>query len=487
MFSKRYFLILIIITALSCSKFSDFGNINQNPGATTEPIPSALLTNVLATLGNDTWDAAFTGSAGLTTVSGLYCQYFSETQYTELSTYAKTNINWDNYYLGKLYDLQTIINYNSDQATSAKAAIYGSNNNQIAIARILKVYLFSLLTDSYGDLPYFGALKADNGIVIFDAQELIYNDFFKELSEVVEQFDNGNAVLGDILFNGDVIMWRKFANSLHALLALHLSQVNPAMASSEFNAALYAQDGVFEFNENAQLNYPGVNYYNPVYVYYVSALQLRLAVSQTMTDWLLGRNDNRINAYGTASLGFPYGLTRDSALSFSNANPGWARILQGENTSSSAPFPILTSAEVFLARAEAAQRKWTTEDAATLYKNGIAESWKYWGVYDDVAFNSYILQSYISLTDNDALQKICEQEWTAHYPNGPRGWTVWRRTGYPNLIPAIGSISNKIPTRFSYGNNEYSTNTENVSNAAAQYNVNGETDSQYGIIWWDTP
>src|SRR5215212_2371624 len=90
------------------------------------------------------------------------------------------NINWDNFYSGKLYDLQIIINYNSDSLTAAKAAAYGSNRNQIAVARILKVYLFSLLTNSYGDLPYLDALKADNGIVSYDSQENIYEYFFNE-------------------------------------------------------------------------------------------------------------------------------------------------------------------------------------------------------------------------------------------------------------------------------------------------------------------
>src|SRR5947208_15274534 len=174
---KCFILLIPVLVVMSCSKIDDFGNINQNPGTATTPVTSALLTNVLSALGNDTWDAA-TGT-GLTTTSGLYCQYFSETLYTEASTYARANINWDDYYAGRLYDLQTIINYNSDPATVVKAEENGSNNNQIAVARILKVYLFDLLTNSYGDLPYSGALNADKGIVAYDSQESIYHSFFK--------------------------------------------------------------------------------------------------------------------------------------------------------------------------------------------------------------------------------------------------------------------------------------------------------------------
>jgi hypothetical protein len=278
-FKKRsvtfFILLILVLLIVSCSKIDDFGNINQNPGTATTPVTSALLTNVLSALGNDTWDAPY--GEGLTTISGLYCQYFSETLYTEFSTYARPNINWDDYYAGRLYDLQTIINYNSDPVTAAKAEENGSNNNQIAVARILKVYLFDLLTDSYGDLPYSGALKGDKGIVAYDSQESIYHSFFKELSEAVAQFDNGLPPAGDILFNGDLSMWKKFANSLHAIIALRLSNIDATLGSTEFKAALSSPDGVFQSGENAQLIYPGINYFNPVYLYYALSEQLRLA------------------------------------------------------------------------------------------------------------------------------------------------------------------------------------------------------------------
>lgn len=481
---KQLIFFTACIALFSCSKINDFGNINENPAATTLPVPSALLSNALASLGNDTWDANATGSAGLTTVCGLYCQYFSETLYTELSNYARPNINWDNYYAGRLYDLQIIINYNTDPATAQAAAVYGSNANQIAVARILKVYLFSLLTDCYGNLPYFGALKADRGLVVFDAMENIYQDFFKELSEAVNQFDNGLPPMGDIFLNGDIQMWKKFANSLHALLALHLSEINPGLAAEEFNKALSLPGGVLENGANALLKYPGTNFLNPVYSYHRTT-PFRLAVSRTITEWLQIRGDKRINAYGTSGLGFPYGVTRDSAIAFSNNNSGWAKILQGEATSTTAPFPIITAAETYLARAEAAERGWTTENVGTMYLNGIKESWQYWNVYNDDDFNTYVLQPGVALNNEEDLKKICEQEWATLYPNGPRGWTVWRRTGFPNLAPATGGSVHNIPVRFPYGSNEYSTNPDNVQATAAGYNVNGEADSQFGSIWWD--
>ena len=98
-----------LFTITSCDKIKDFKNLNTNPNQTTTPIPSALLTNVEAGMGaNLGFDAG-----GINTGSGLYAQYYSETQYTEVSRYNRPNYNYDAYYAGPLEDLQNIINYNS--------------------------------------------------------------------------------------------------------------------------------------------------------------------------------------------------------------------------------------------------------------------------------------------------------------------------------------------------------------------------------------
>ena len=472
----------------SCSKkLDDFGSTNQNPGAATSPVTSALLTNVLSTVAGYTWDAG-----GITTISGLYCQYFSETQYTDISIYNKEKPDWNFYYAaldntfrnsGALYNLKTIIDYNTNAATAVVAAANGSNKDQIAIARILKAYIYSTLTDSYGDIPYSKALQGDNGIVAYDKQQAIYTDLFKELTEAVAQFDGGIAVSGDILFGGSEAKWKKFANSLHLLLALRLSKVDATTGKAEFNKALTA--GVIGSGESIQLVFPGGNFLSPIYNYYDVTKRFDYAVSKTMTDWLSSTGDPRIKAYGTSSVGFPYGLSRDNAVAFANANVNYAQLLAGQSASGTDPFNIITSGEIFLARAEAAQLGWTAETVATLYATGIKESMNLWKVYSDSAYNAYTANSNISLASGNALQKICTQEWVTHYPAGARGWADWRRTGYPVLTPAPAGVFPNVPRRMSYGPNEYSYNPANVAAAAAQYVLNGDKDSQFGRIWWD--
>jgi hypothetical protein len=122
--------IVSLFTVASCDKIKDFKDTNIDQNQTASPIPSALLTNVESNMGaNLGYDAG-----GINTGSGLYAQYYSETQYTEVSRYNKPTYNYDTYYAGAIEDLQNIIDYNSDPASAYCRA--GSNNDQIAIARI---------------------------------------------------------------------------------------------------------------------------------------------------------------------------------------------------------------------------------------------------------------------------------------------------------------------------------------------------------------
>jgi hypothetical protein len=465
-----------LFTVTSCDKIKDFKNLNTNPNQTTTPIPSALLTNVEANLGaNLGFDAG-----GINTGSGLYAQYYSETQYTEVSRYNRPNYNYDAYYAGPLEDLQNIISYNSDPATAGAAAVFGSNQNQIAIARILKAHYVKFLTDAVGDLPYFDALKGNAGVITakYDNQQAIYQDLLKELTEAVAQFDdNGVTVQGDVIFDGNVAQWKKYANSLRLLLALNMQKADAATGKTEFLAALNDPAGVIENNsDNVTINYPGGNFPQPIYNYYVLIQRLDFAVSETMTDQLSSTSDPRASVFATSSKGFPYGLTRDDAVAFAGANADWAMILAGLNTPSASSWTLISAANIDLARAEAAQLGWTSDVVATQFANGIQASFDQWGLGSAA--------TYIAAQGAPDAQKIAVQEWLAFFPNGLEGWDVVRRTGFPTLTPAPGT-TNGIPRRATYGTSDYNYNAANVTDAAARYTVNGIPDSQWARIWWD--
>jgi hypothetical protein len=222
---RLLFFIPAALLAFGCNKLKDFGSTNINPNASTTPIVGALLTNVQASIG---------GYAALTR-PGLYAQYFSETQYTDVSLYSLPQLAFSGTYAGELYDLQNIINQNV-------------SNNQSVVARILQQYIFWTLTDRWGDIPYSEALTG-NPTPKYDRQEDVYKGMINTLKAAVDQFDASSPITGDIVYNGNVGNWRKLANTLRMAMALRLSKVYPSptgYAATEFKAALGHSAGVIK-------------------------------------------------------------------------------------------------------------------------------------------------------------------------------------------------------------------------------------------------
>jgi len=473
---KYYFASFLLVLSISSCDLEDFGDLNENPNATTVPVTSALLTNAISAM----------GTPASNTTSGLFTQYFSETQYTETSLYANAFFAWDGNYSGSLYDLQNIINNNTDPETALKVGIYGSNNNQIAVARIIKAYQFMYLTDRYGDIPYSQALKGETAPA-YDTQESIYNDLFKELREAVAQFDGGEPAKGDILFNGDITKWKQFANSLRVILALRVSDVKPDQGKAEVTAALAADGGVIESNaDNAQLNFPGGGFKNPWFNLYDGRKDF--AIADVIVGYLKDYTDPRLQAFGQPNASkdvvpVPYGLIRDAAVSYTNSHPDWSFILNEKFRRENSTQFLLTAAHTFLARAEAAQRGWTSENATAMYSAGIKASFEQWEVFTQSAYDAYLASDKVSLASGNPLEKIAIQRWLAFYPDGTQGWSEWRRTGFPALkpTPAALNTSKQIPRRNIYPSTEPNLNSASYSAAVSRIG----SDIIDTKVWWD--
>ncbi len=473
------FLTLIASVGLLVSSCKKFGDTNENPNGTTTPSTAALLTNVEAGL----------GGLSTQTLGGLYAQYFSETQYTDASLYSLPKNDFDGTYSGALYDLQNIIIYNTDADKVALAAKFGSPNNQIAIARILKAYIYWTLTDRWGDIPYFDALKGKEDLTPkFDTQESIYKDLVKELKEASDQFDAGLLPVGDFIYRGDAASWKKVANSLRMLIALRTSEVYPnagEWAATEFAAAYNDADGYIDQNaENLALNYPGTAAFrNPWFNLYNGRSDF--AESEVMTKLTADLSDARQSAFGTSTVGFPYGLTRDDAVAFGNAHTNYAKIMSSTFQSAAAPVTPIAASHVLLAIAEAGQRGWIAVTPSIAYEAGITASWNQWNV-STTNLATYLASDAVSLGIGNALSKIQLQQYLALYPDGLQGWSNWRRTGVPALIPTPHATNarGEIPRRYSYGSLSYAGNTDNT-NEAVQRLTGGDTPD--ARVWWDKP
>ena len=145
----------------------------------------------------------------------------------------------------------------------------------------------------------------------------------------------------------------------------------------------------------------------------------------------------------------------------------------------------MRAANVTLARAQAADLGWTTENLTTVYQLGITESFERWGLPAPAA--SYFTQTGVALTGPAGTgankRQIALQRYIAYYPDGLQGWSIWRETGFPVLTPApdATNASKQIPRRYTYGQSEYGTNAEQTE--AAKTSMGGDTPDTR--VWWD--
>lgn len=491
-------LALMAVANSGCGKLADFGDTNISPNGVAEPITSALLTNA---------QAGIPGQTITLQPPSMFSQYLAEITYPGISKYTGLQINSSAVYVGPLQDLQVIINKNSDINFAPKAAKYGDNTNQIAIATILREYLFWTLTDRWGDIPYSQALQGANVLLPkYDEQKDIYAGILTKLAGAVDMFNPtaaiANPVQGDVIYGGNITKWRKFGNTLRMLIAVRMSKRYPnagEFAATEFNKAMNSTYGYITDNaDNFALMYTSTNFQNPFQALNVSQ---DIGVALTYTDALNNMGDTRRSNMCNATNGCPYGLSIAAPIGGT-----YARVMNGAYataTSTSTPLTLISAASSLLAKAEAIERGWvpgmTTADAQVAYEAAVTASFAQWGVTLPANFLTTGPANYTtgggggaiggasvagsSAATTTKLQRIQLQQWIAFYPDGTQGWSNFRRTGIPALKPTINAEnpSKQIPQRYTYGTTDYSTNLDQLNIALGRM---GGTDSQDTKVWW---
>ncbi len=489
---------VLLLTNGGCAKISDFGDTNVDPNGVSEPILSALLTNVQ------------NGISGYTTSNApsYFAQYRAEATYPGISKYSGLNIEASGNYSGNMQDAQVIINKTQEPAFAEKAARYGDVNTQRAVATLLKTYMMWHMTDRWGDLPYSEALQGANNLLPkFDKQEDIYKTMFNDIEASLGLLNPaGVTIQGDIIYGGNVTKWGKFANSMRMLMAMRLSKRYPnagEFAAQQFNKSLQNSYGYIGTNaDNFGIKYFAGALRNPFAALHVSQDE---ALALTYTDALNNMGDTRRQSMASLPNGAPYGLTNAAPI-----GTPYARIFSPAFAADDAYVVFLNAASVLLSYAEAVQRGWVVVSlpnvpsiptAKSLYDLGVTTSYAQWnqtmsasylngGVAD---FNTGVGGGSIggasvvgsNATTTTPLQRIHLQQYFAFFPSGIHAWSNWRRTGIPDLKPTVFATnpSKQIPRRYTYGASDYTTNQAQVNAAVAR--IPGGVDSQDARVWWD--
>jgi hypothetical protein len=489
---------LAVALGVAACNTDNLTNLNKNPNS-PEDVPASTLFTAATVDAVSRWFGGYDLRATEFVTQHLAeVQYPNEDQYTRL-TGGSTAGFFDNPYTLHLVDFQKAV----QKGEAAKQpGIYGP-------ALTMRTWSFGYITDTWGDIPYFDALKGDTAggslSPKYDAQKEIYADFFVVLDKVSKDIAAGGASPGDLgsadpIYGGDLPHWQRFANSLRARYALRLVNKDPATANAQLAAALAAPGGVFQSNaDNAVLTWPGDGVYNNPWANFFSTRDDN-RVSIVLVNLMKSLNDPRISLYAQPSAddgtykGAPNALTPDAAAPYICCSsritdkmfPGNTAYGFFGGTGNSFPSFVMTYAEVALTQAEAANRSLgglTPGQAAGFYNAGVTASIEQWGgSATDAA--TYLAQPNVAyVPGTPGLIRIAQQKWIGLYSDGGQAWAEWRRTCVPyTVFPGPAASKANIPRRFQYSTTERSVNGVNLDAAITQQGA----DAFETRMYWDT-
>jgi hypothetical protein len=482
---KKYILLSLamILTASSCT--TEFDEMNVDPNNPTKISAQYLLPYALERSIDRYWGGRTRFERLNLDGAMLWMQYLSRNIYSnEGDNYgispAMQNNNWQAFFNDGLVNFQRIITETGPQGASPNA-------NYEGVALVMRSWLFSVMTDLWGAIPYNDALKGTATEAIYtpayDSQEKIYEALLNDLKIANEKLNTaGPAITGDIVHNGNIMRWKRFANSLRLRLANRQAAKKPAESRAIMREILSdpAKYPIITANaDNTVLRstsvLPSNNEWHQVLI---QESRTDWNLSSTLADKMNSLNDTRITVYanpvGGKYVGHPNGLPDAIATTYlatsSNVGSAFTRI--------DAPSVLMTAAEVNLILAEAVlDGDITTGTAKGYFEAGITASFEQYGLT--------VPTTYFATVGEVTRPKVLEQKWIALYGVGIEAWTEYRRTGLPEMPPkdprAVFENDGVLPTRLPYPGSEYSLNKASLDKGIA---LNGGADNMKTKLWW---
>lgn len=529
---SKIFIIFGFITFLSAGCTKDFDKTNISPNSPLTAPSYTLMTNVekqiMDNMRNEWWGGRF---------GWLLDQNLTQNNYTSEDRYAfRENVNdsyWANIYAISS-DLTEIIRLNTDPLTKVNTSAYGANANQIAAAKVLRAWVISNLTDIYGDVPFSKAWQALTvPSPAYDKQQDIYAALLTDLTDAATALtaNSGDPVFtqGDMIYGGDAVKWKKFANSLKCRIALRMIPNRATVTIAGKTPLAHIQDaiasGVFTSNDDvARFTYVVADpnqapFYRDQYV----NGRRDFSVSKQFMDLLKGVNPDALGANGRDNTNPFFGLTDPRLPVFAKKSGGkYTGMPYGASDAqvklfgrfvASEPSLVMRAVDfscIYMDYAEVCfiQSEINGFDQ-TWYLKGVQASLDYWdGEYtktfgtslDPAAISDYVAAIPAANAENVATQKYIDLFMQAH-----QGWCEYRRTHFPKTIvrpneitytyypkpgdplvsvvfvPLTEPAATDLPRRMTYPQQEQTLNKANYTAAAAR--IGGDKLSTK--VWWE--
>jgi hypothetical protein len=488
--------VLIATLTITSGCQQGYLDINDNPNQVTAATPVLVLPAALSSSGS-----YFSTSFGFL---NLWMGYWNWSGNYSIATSDK-NYQFTNGFNTGIWDNAYIILKNYDYIDTQAATLQQPQLQ--AMAKIMKALHFQTLVDTYGNIPYTNALKGiSTAQPSYDDATAVYEDLFKQIDAALTLFNDADRIAAqggtvvnpgsnDIMFQGNINKWRRFANTLKLRMLLRQSEKSDRQSFIQTQLATLKAStyGFILSGENAAVNPGYVNssgQQNPFYGTFGNGVNQQpvenyniYRANKYAIDFYKAENDPRLGRFYAAVAGTSstYNATNFGTID-PQANNSVSGIGLGLISSVSQPAYILTSHEAFFLQAEAAQRGWISGSAQTLYQSAITESFVNLGLTTANA-STYYSQALNNVgwdASSNKIQAIVTQKWASLNGWSPfEAWSDYRRLGVPAVpISQDPSTSVKqIPVRLFYPQSEYNYNSAVVK---AQGNISQFTSK---IFW----
>ncbi len=426
---------------------------------------------------------------------------------------AQTEAIWTNRYRNTIKNLVDGISAIADDP---------EKTNLLSMLRIWRAHEYIILTDTYGDVPYFEAGKGFLEQIPFPEytpQDQIYDDLLKELEEASTALDpSKDAVDQEVMYVGagigdNILAWKRLGNSLLLRAAMRLVKVDPAKAQ-EFSAKAIAL-GIMTSNDDNALVRHDASFRNELGTNLNGGQSPFYYLDSEFVNFLKDNGDPRLVSIAVRYPGAESGgdqveenADRDSDIQigmpqgFDNTSIDPAIAADGVASlfdysmldrsrlgSPEAPSFLVTYSETLLLYAEAIVRGWVSGDANAVYQSAIRanmqqfEAWTGDTTIPEADIDVYL--STHSLTPGMELEQINNQYWISSFLSGSESWANFRRSGFPNVAPNPypGSElkTEDFIRRLTYPDSEKTVNLTNLQEAVSRQGP----DNLETRIWWD--
>ncbi len=500
---KIYFIILSIsmLTITSCNDFLDVNADPNNPQII--PLENRLIGSITMTNGAAMWRGAREISAVTQYGASGVASAGPETW-----RFTASYFFWQNAYTWAVPNCVDLVVQGVDEGSPHYAGA----------GRTLEALNFGMLTDQHGPIVVseaYDGVSQVNLTPVFDSQEFVYEQIIQKLDEAIGFFNAPNNVKslnlagGDIMYEGDVDKWRRFAYSLKARYLNHLTKKSVYNAQAVIEAC---QNGFNADGMDAEFPYltgGQATEANPWSVEgfggFTSATNPRYwSFSQFFVDML-----KTLPVTNAAYTDPRIGIIMNPAPSdgeFRGLNPGegvpegiavngddYSRFTGGFYTQPTSAWAFMTYSELKLIEAEARLRSGDKPGALAAYEEGVKANMRKLGVpSNDINdfWTAVVDNGLSSHFDNltNGLSHIMRQKYITQALN-PETWVDMRRMDYSQDIygPSLRRPINLNPLfaagewirAMIYEGNEAVRNGDNVGNnePAVRLKTN---------VWWDT-